>query len=484
MKTSKPAAKVSAPKASKQIQTQDLTAINVDLMDQLIFKEMSQTKVGELMEEGTSSEALVQDVFSSLYKLSPKVKDAAPMAQKGLAEQLLKLPEYKQLHGSAKLDEIGSAFGTLQLAPALLEQLEEIEEKLEEEDRKQPKPGEGSGPNGEVQLSDVLSDEEMSDLRNGLRNGIKKAQGDVDKWENAKGGWGMDPAELKSVPFQQRMELAEKLLKTPKLAAVADLVGRFKNVVNAAKAIIPRHGNDELVDVGPGRNLEHMLPTEMIKLKRNRKQFYRDMLEGKTLVYNLRGVDNLGRGPLIILTDHSGSMEGPRDEWAKAVTISMMHLAEKQKRAFGYVAFNAGVKYRRFFARGMSVTIQDKIEIASMGPDGGTDFYKPLKAAFEMRQKDKDLKPADIVLITDGDYRFSEAQLKEILKLKEETSVRIFGVAINDHSPYGAGTDGEDLEAFCDEVAVVNSLGEIQTIRQMVKQVAADEKSKKLRKGA
>jgi uncharacterized protein with von Willebrand factor type A (vWA) domain len=279
------------------------------------------------------------------------------------------------------------------------------------------------------------------------------------------------------------MELAEKLLKTPKLASVAELVCRFKNVVNAAKAIIPRHGNDELVDVGPGRNLEHMLPTEMIKLKRSPKSFYRDLLEGKCLVYNLRGVDNLGRGPLILLEDHSYSMKGARSEWAKAVSIAMMHLAEKQKRAFGYSAFNTEVKYRRFFARGMSVPIQDKIAIASLDVDGGTDFYKPLKAAFEMRQKDKDLKPADIVLITDGEYRFSDAQLKEILRLKEETSVRIFGVAINDHIN-GDGTDGDDLEAFCDEIAVVNSLGEIQTVREMVKMVAADEKAKTKRKRA
>jgi hypothetical protein len=71
--------------------------------------------------------------------------------------------------------------------------------------------------------------------------------------------------------------------------------------------------------------------------------------------------------------------------------------------------------------------------------------------------------------------------LKEILKLKQETEVRIFGVAINDASRYGDGCSGKSLKSFCDDIAVVNSLGEIQYMVDIVKQTASGsaQKSKK-----
>jgi uncharacterized protein with von Willebrand factor type A (vWA) domain len=76
--------------------------------------------------------------------------------------------------------------------------------------------------------------------------------------------------------------------------------------------------------------------------------------------------------------------------------------------------------------------LKDRVEVASIACDGGgTDFYSPLKAAFEMRSKEALLKPADIVFITDGDCQLGPKQLAEILSLKQQTEVRVFSIAIN-----------------------------------------------------
>jgi hypothetical protein len=53
----------------------------------------------------------------------------------------------------------------------------------------------------------------------------------------------------------------------------------------------------------------------------------------------LKGVENLGKGPIIVCQDKSGSMDGQRDEWATAVAIAMSELATKQNRAFGVIHF-------------------------------------------------------------------------------------------------------------------------------------------------
>jgi uncharacterized protein with von Willebrand factor type A (vWA) domain len=283
--------------------------------------------------------------------------------------------------------------------------------------------------------------------------------------------WGWEQGEMQRVAFDKRFQLADKMMASKKFQKIADLAGRFKNIVNGSSATVPTHGMDEIVDIGQGDDIARIVPSEALKLRRTPKLFFKDMVEGKLLVYNMKGVEPMGKGPIIMCMDMSGSMEGTRECWAKAVVLALMALAEKQNRAFGIIVFESRVTTRKFFPKGMKPSLEDKIDIANIGASGGTDFYPPLKAAFEMRGKDLDLKPADIVFVTDDEFQMSPEREKEILKLKKETEVRIFGMAINESYP---GSSGKTLEAFCDQIAVVNSLGEIQQVKDMIINAATD----------
>jgi uncharacterized protein with von Willebrand factor type A (vWA) domain len=507
---------------------ESLLAIKTDRMDRNAFKEIQNSKVSQLTQidrttnsiQQVEAEACVQDVFSSLYKSAPQIQQSAPKLQRDLASQIMKLPEYQNLHAMTQMDEISSAFGTLQLGPSLLKVLHEAKQRASEQQKKKSKSqpqkdqhvndknpedmmpagnqssdgqgdqessgdeeggGSDSGDAEGPGLEDLFNDDEMSWVRNAVRASLKEAAENCEEWETTMRAWGVDPAELKKVPFEKRFELAEKLLGMKKFQQISDLAGRFKNVVNAHHALVPKHGNDEIVDIGLGRDLARLIPSEMMKLEITPLLFYKDFAEGNLLQYELQGVEAIGRGPLIICCDHSGSMTGARDEFAKGVVLALISLAEKQKRAFGFLAFNTDVMYKEFFPRGEKVSLDTKIDIASLGPEGGTNFYEPLIAAFQLRIKDPQLKPADIVFVTDDDCALDSKQLKEILKLKQETEVRIFGVAINDASRYGDGCSGKSLKSFCDDIAVVNSLGEIQYMVDIVKQTASGsaQKSKK-----
>ena len=193
-------------------------------------------------------------------------------------------------------------------------------------------------------------------------------------------------------------------------------------------------------------------------------------LEGKLLSYELKGVDNVGKGPIIACLDISGSMQGQREMWAKAVVLSLMYLAEKQKRAFGFIAFEAGVKARKYFPKQAPASFKDKLDIASINSNGGgTDFFSALQVAFEMRSKEAGLKPADVVFITDGECELREEQLKEILESKKDT--RIYGIAIN-FGGYGEA-DGRTLASFSDEIATVSSAGEIDLVKKLITKTAS-----------
>lgn len=437
------------------------TSIVKDAFDEIAFDTVkAAAKVQELCGTDDAQSGLVQDVFSSLYKTRPEVDEASDKIQQGVMKQLLGLNEYQQLHAQTQLDEIGSAFGVLKLAPNVIQQIQEIEKSQKNQNNQNQQ---------NQSFEEMMGQDGLSKIRQALRNSIEEAQEEADEWEDMKRSFGVNDAELQKVPFQDRMDLAEKMKDSKKLQRITEMAGRFKNLVNSASATVPTHGMDEIVDIGQGSDISRIIPSEAIKLLKTPKLFYKDMLENKLLIYNMQGVEELGKGPIIFVLDHSGSMEGPRECWGRALALAMMSLAEKQKRAFGYVAFNNRVVSRKFFPRNNPPSLESKVEIASLNSDGGTNFYDPMMVAFEMRKKDPDLKPADIVFVTDGEYEWDSEKLQEVLNLKKETGVRIYGIAINDGRD---GSSGKQIENFCDHVSVVNSLGEITTVSDVIVKTA------------
>lgn len=426
--------------------------IKSDLVDKMVFKDLldESTKVKTLCET-EASEVLGQDIFSSLYRYSPKVEEEAPEPQKNLIEQMMALPEYRNLHADTRMDDIASSFGFLKLAPSVIEQFKEVEAKIKEKQKENP----------DADFED-LSDEEKAQVRAGLRAALREAQ---DASEEAKGimkAWGAEPGELQKMPLGRKLQLVEKLKTAKKFTRIAELIGRFSNVQNAVEATTFKHGTDEIVDIEVGSDISRILPSELLKLHQSPVLFYKDMLEGSLMQYQLKGTEHLGRGPIIECMDISASMYGAEEEWCKAATLTLMDVCKKQKRGFGLIAFESIVRSSQYWAAGQSPTLEEKIEIAEIQTRGGTEFLAPLMEAFRLRQQEPDLKPADIVFITDGMCGLSEEQIKNIQKLKENTQTRIFGIGV------GSATVGT-LEQFCDEISILDLRGDVYSLKDAEK---------------
>jgi uncharacterized protein with von Willebrand factor type A (vWA) domain len=468
------ASKFGMIKKVKDDSDQRSTVLETDAYDAMMYTSMrdSSSKLSNIAAGETNTDCLVSDVFHSFYKSNPTVKEDAAGLSRKLIDTLHKLPEYQALRASTKLDDVCSALGTLKLAPAMVEQY-----KMQMMDADQKKQNAHhltgkltqAGPADPKNHQGDLPDE----VRSAIRRSVKEAQDKVEQWEGVCAGWGIKPGDLKDLDYKEKFELANKLIAHDQFKKIAELAGRFRNMALAAAATTPSHGTDEIVDIIQGDNISRALPTELLKLKRTPALFYKDMLEGKLLQYNLKGQEELGAGPIIVCLDISGSMQGQREIWAKSVILALMFLAERQKRPFGVLTFDTDVRYSAYFPKDAPPTLQQKIKIASVASNGGgTDFYEPLKAAFEMRSRDVTLRPADVVFITDGECRMSKPQLREIEALKKETSVRIMGIGIDDSS-YNGGCAGETLAAFSDNLTVINSLGEIEHVKGIFSKVAS-----------
>ncbi len=256
----------------------------------------------------------------------------------------------------------------------------------------------------------------------------------------------------------ERLELGRRLARNRKLGELARLVGRFKQDARALRRKTLDRGVTEAYDVERGADLVRLIPSELLALHHPqlRADFHRRLLEGAVLQYRLREDEQKGKGPMVVCIDVSSSMQGDKELWAKAVSLTLMDIARRQRRLFRAVLFSSGPESMKVIdlnrERRYQPELPKVIELAEYFPGGGTDFQAPIDAAIELIA-DKKLKRGDIVVITDGECQVAPEWLADLKERKEELQFSIFAVLVDVGS-----SDLSTLAQFSDRVTSVSKL--------------------------
>jgi uncharacterized protein with von Willebrand factor type A (vWA) domain len=256
----------------------------------------------------------------------------------------------------------------------------------------------------------------------------------------------------------ERLELGRRLARNRKLGELARLVGRFKQDARALRRKTLDRGVTEAYDIERGADLGRLIPSELLALHHPqlRADFHRRLLEGAVLQYRLREDEQKGKGPMVVCIDVSSSMQGDKELWAKAVSLTLMDIARRQRRLFRAVLFSSGPESMKVIdlnrERRYQPELPKVIELAEYFPGGGTDFQAPIDAAIELIA-DKKLKRGDIVVITDGESQVAPAWLVDLKERKEELQFSIFAVLVDVGS-----SDLSTLAQFSDRVSSVTKL--------------------------
>jgi uncharacterized protein with von Willebrand factor type A (vWA) domain len=248
--------------------------------------------------------------------------------------------------------------------------------------------------------------------------------------------------------------LAARLRGDRRLQRIALLAGRLKRIAASKRRQRVRHGADELTDVEQGDNLARALPSELAKLAQPRRRlaFFRSLLERQVLQYQLVGSETLGKGPLVLLLDKSGSMatgDGSRDIWASALALALLEHAHSERRPFALVAFNGGITYDAIIKPG------DRLpeEALFVSCDGGTSISTAVERGLEIiRSAQGALRKADLVLITDG----QDNATSNAASLREQAralNVSLLGLAI--------AFPAEQLSDWCDHAYGITDLSTV-----------------------
>ena len=263
------------------------------------------------------------------------------------------------------------------------------------------------------------------------------------------------------VGAERRIALGEKLLNSRKLQLLAKLTGAFREVALESRKKRIQRAPQTLHAVRTGQDLAHLLPSELIGIRKHPRgrhlEWLRRYAESELLQYDLRAPAS--RGPIVVCVDGSGSMQGSKELWAKAVGLTLMEIARRERRRCLGLVFSAGHQLFEAELLGTArqggrpkVHTEEVLRFAEHFPGGGTSFVEPLTRAVEAVTEGR-YRLGDVVFITDGEASVPESFIESLAPLKKKHRFKIRGILVD------AGSHSErTLAQFCDDVRTVSDL--------------------------
>lgn len=455
------------------------SVLNTDAFDKRRFREIFDMSSGlqKLRGEGALPmfDSLLADIWASLYKMKPEIierdVDSVLKINKSLMERVMKDENFVNYRSITRLDDLSSAIGTLKFGEKVNQWL--IDQKKEDEELQQQiqeilamqrqlqrqEWQKGTGDGSRVSEENITEVMERFDgkLRQTLQSNshsfsqalVQAMQETMQVKEALKsllGGTraGSGDSELKKVPLRDQLSLAEKIASDKKMREIADWAGRFKQAARKKQKTNYKESM-ERSGVTIGSNIERLLPMELGLYTHpiTKNDFLRRFVEGQTMIYEQEGKEVLGKGPIILCLDQSGSMQH-LDTQSKGFTLALMSVARKQRRDFCLILFSTRMQVLTY-EKG-KIMISDMVNLAQTFLSGGTDFSLPLSKSLSVINESR-FKQADVVFVTDGEDRIKESFLEEFNKKKKEKIFNVLSFII------GSGTS--NVEQFSDKVVTV-----------------------------
>lgn len=245
-------------------------------------------------------------------------------------------------------------------------------------------------------------------------------------------GYGRELGDVRRLPVDQFVRLSKVLRQTPSVRKIIELAGRWTELLKQrlSRGHSPR-GRSELTGVTLGGGIEGLFASELVKLCRPglRRALLAQVVERRALLQELRGPHVLGRGPVVLVVDTSGSMSGARMVIAKSLMLALaMHCWEK-RRPLRVLTFGAPGELHEIevpVSEPFWLRFEQCLELAF---GGGTDFDGPLLRVCEIAG-DKLWRQADAVFVTDGECDVTAATRAVLARTKAHVDLQLIGILV------------------------------------------------------
>lgn len=467
-------------------------------------------------------EAFFEDFYNILHQGDPTMHDKKDVDERyhpnvDMDDHFLDLPEVKSLRVSTMHGQYETAFAMLSMQSKILEQYERTEEAREQQEQARqerdklqqmlndmaemlaehgamdPDEDDEDGQALQAALAEAIGEmaEQIADQEGvsisadtqaqragqaaaqkaemDMRLAAKQADDELQEEAELFRAFGVEDGELKKMDYETRRKLAESL-RNNKLARFAKLLGQFRNIEVGEVRRRITHAPDEVVGVELGDNLQRIVAGEMLNIAEPELEddFWRRWADRELVQYKLQGKEKMGRGPIIVVCDESGSMAGgwfgggeehaTPEAWSKAIALALCDRARRDGRDFHYIGFSSTGQVWHLEFPGGKAPIEKVIEFTEHFWGGGTSFETPLRLAMDLvvRYEEAKKPKPDIVFITDDMFTGMPDQFfKDWDRVKHQTSMRCFGILIgHEHSQSELTRISDNVRSITDLSAV------------------------------
>lgn len=424
-------------------------------------------------------ESLVNDVFQSIYGLTPKYTDENRMSalsksfNKGILEELMSEDIYTSIKDVCEGKELPSIGATEEFTEKLLENLDSIMNKASNGKGKAEALSEIEASKAALlsQISELLKkrdrlpesqkeqidkkivgkansfmskNEQMQMFAKLIENGIKQNRGSIrqaismsasaaleraDEIKNIVLAWGDAGEQMQKSEINT--EILKRTAKSRNLRYIAKFLGRYKEILNSKRLAGYIYGRGEKYDLEYGNNISKAITSELVMLSRPEMvPLFIKKYQNKSLrQYRKREPEYKGKGDIIVCLDESGSTFGEKNAYGMAIAMVLYEICKVNNTNFAIVHFS-DITRTETFAKNCRPPIETVLNCCESFLGGGTDFDNVLITVNELLCSNTFDKP-DVVFITDGISDVSEKVLNDFKEIKDKTGMKLTGILLD-----------------------------------------------------
>lgn len=297
-------------------------------------------------EAGVDISTAMSDFYALAFEGEPQLEDGClDGLRMTYIQQLVNTPEYRSLHTATMYNVAESEIAAARLAEGYLK----LRESRKERERKEAegKPGKKARPKTPLQKAMEEEMEVMKAVGEAIRDADEEvdAIGEIEKAVDMESG-GMGPgAHGKPLDPKELLRTYRKVRNDPVLKSICEKAGRFRRLAQAKQRKKFIHGYDDMIGVRLDDRVDLLLPEEAALLCEDGEigdDAARRLIERETLAFEYVSVEQVAKGPIVIVVDESGSMKGAKVQSAKALALAMAYVARQQKRWCALISYSGG----------------------------------------------------------------------------------------------------------------------------------------------